>query len=124
MDLSELADTNYCYLTTTGRTSGQPREIEIWFGLVGSTLYMLSGGRDNSHWVRNLQKTPSVTVRIADRTFAGSARTVEPDTEEDAVARKLLVEKYQPGYGNDLTSWGRTSLPVAVDLEATSAGGA
>lgn len=123
MDLSELADTNYCYLTTTGRTSGQPREIEIWFGLVGTTLYMLSGGRDKSHWVRNLRRTPTVKVDIADRTFAGVARAVEPDTEEDALARKLLVEKYQPGYGGDLVNWGRTSLPVAVDLGAGSAGG-
>ncbi len=123
MDVSELAGTDYCYLTTIGRTSGQPREIEIWFGLVGTTLYMLSGGRDRSHWVRNLKKTPEVSVRIGDRTFAGVARTVAPDTEEDAVARKLLVEKYQPGYGNDLTNWGRTSLPVAVDLDVPSGGG-
>jgi len=123
MDPSELAGTDYCYLTTTGRTSGQPREIEIWFGLVGTTLYMLSGGRDASHWVRNLRKTPSVSVRIADRTFAGTARIVEPGTEEDALARKLLVEKYQPGYGNDLANWGRTSLPVAVDLDMTAGGG-
>lgn len=123
MDPSELAGTDYCYLTTTGRTSGQPREIEIWFGLVGTTLYMLSGGRDASHWVRNLRQTPSVSVRIADRTFAGTARIVEPGTEEDALARKLLVEKYQPGYGNDLANWGRTSLPVAVDLDMTAGGG-
>lgn len=123
MDLSDLAGTDYCYLTTTGRTSGEPREIEIWFGLVGTTLYMLSGGRDKSHWVRNLKKTPAVRVRIGEQTFAGVARIVASDTEEDALARKLLVEKYQPGYGNDLTNWGRTSLPVAVDLDVPSAGG-
>ena len=42
---SRAADEDYCYLTTTGRVSGEPREIEIWFGLAGDTLYMLSGGR-------------------------------------------------------------------------------
>ena len=31
------ADQDYCYLTTTGRVSGEPREIEIWFGLAGDT---------------------------------------------------------------------------------------
>ena len=33
-----LASESYCYLTTTGRVSGEPREIEIWFGLDGDTL--------------------------------------------------------------------------------------
>jgi deazaflavin-dependent oxidoreductase (nitroreductase family) len=110
----------YCYLTTTGRTTGQPREIEIWFGIADSTLYMLSGsggdaGHPKAHWVRNLIKHPQVTVRIAGHSFAGRARLVGPRTGEDALARALLVEKYQSGYANDLSDWGRTALPVAVD---------
>ncbi len=110
-----LANEDYCYLTTTGRVSGEPREIEIWFGLEGNTLYMLSGGRDRSDWVKNLIREPQVTVRIADRTFAGRARIVT-DADEDARARRLLLEKYRPGYSGDLSSWGETALPVAVDL--------
>jgi deazaflavin-dependent oxidoreductase (nitroreductase family) len=111
-----LAGEDYCYLTTTGRASGLPREIEIWFGLAGTTLYMLSGGRDRSDWVRNLVRTPEVRVRIEDRAFDGRARIVS-DTQEDAVARRLLLDKYGPGYGGDLSEWGRTALPVAVDLD-------
>jgi deazaflavin-dependent oxidoreductase (nitroreductase family) len=110
-----LADEDYCYLTTTGRVSGQPREIEIWFGLDGETLYMLSGGRDRSDWVRNLIREPRVTVRIADRTFNVRARVVT-DGEEDALARRLLLAKYGPGYSGDLSEWGRSALPIAVDL--------
>ncbi len=121
MDLSSLAATSdYCYLTTTGRKSGQPREIEIWFGLAGTTLYLLSGGRDTSHWVRNIKETPAVTVRIAGQVFHGTARLVAPATEEDALARRLLVAKYQPGYSGDLTNWGQTALPVAVDLDIST----
>src|SRR6266496_3169800 len=77
-----LADDDYCYLTTTGRVSGEPREIEIWFGLAGESLYMLSGGRDRSDWVKNLIKTPEVRVRIADRSFEGKARVVDDPDEE------------------------------------------
>lgn len=116
MPSSALADEPFCYLTTKGRVSGEPREIEIWFGLEASTLYMLSGGRDRSNWVRNLIATPAVTVRIGDRAFAGRARIVE-DPDEDARARELLLAKYSPGYGGDLSGWGRTALPVAVDFE-------
>jgi deazaflavin-dependent oxidoreductase (nitroreductase family) len=114
-DLASLAGESYCYLTTTGRVSGEAREIEIWFGLEGSTLYMLSGGRDRSDWVKNLKREPRVTVRIADRTFEGHARILSND-DEDALARDLLVAKYAPGYSGDLSNWRRTALPVAVDL--------
>jgi deazaflavin-dependent oxidoreductase (nitroreductase family) len=110
-----LAAEDYCYLTTTGRVSGEPREIEIWFGLDGSTLYRLSGGRDRSDWVRNLMREPRVSVRIADRTFDGRARMVS-DAGEDARARELLVAKYESGYGGDLSNWRETALPVAVEL--------
>jgi nitroimidazol reductase NimA-like FMN-containing flavoprotein (pyridoxamine 5'-phosphate oxidase superfamily) len=95
--------------------TGRPHTIEIWFGLEGGTLYMLSGGRDRSDWVRNARKLPDVTVRIADRTFTGRARVVE-DADEDALARRLLLSKYEPRYGGDLTRWGASALPVAVDL--------
>jgi len=47
---------------------------------------------------------------------------VEPGSEEDELARRLVVGKYQPTYGGDLASWRRESLPVAVDLDDHPAG--
>lgn len=113
---AEAADEDYCYLTTTGRVSGEPREIEIWFGLVGRTLYMLSGGRDRSDWVRNLLAQPGVSVRIGNETEPGRARVVE-DRGEDEQARELLFDKYSARYSGDLEDWRRTALPIAVDFE-------
>ena len=110
-----LGDLDYCYLTTIGRVSGEPREIEIWFALEGSTLYMLSGGRDRSDWVRNLMREPAVAIRIGDEEFTGTARVVE-DPAEDELARRLLPEKYGGRYSGDLTNWRSTALPIAVDL--------
>jgi deazaflavin-dependent oxidoreductase (nitroreductase family) len=110
-----VAGEAFCYLTTTGRVSGEPREIEIWFGLEGGRLYLMAGGGEKAHWVRNLQTNPAVTVRIAGTTYPGRARVVV-DADEDGLARRLLVEKYAPSYSGDLTGWGRTALPVAVDV--------
>jgi deazaflavin-dependent oxidoreductase (nitroreductase family) len=111
-----LANEQYCYLTTTGRVSGEPREIEIWFGIEDEIVYMLSGGRDRSNWVRNLIANPRVNVRIGDRILAGRARIVD-DRDEGALARRLLFEKYSDGYSGDLSDWRDTALPIAVDLE-------
>jgi deazaflavin-dependent oxidoreductase (nitroreductase family) len=111
--LGVLADEDFCYLTTVGRVTGRPHEIEIWFSIDGTALYMLSGS-DRSDWVKNLRKTPEVTVRIADRTFEGRARVVGRGWE-DELARRLLVEKYESTPGS-LSNWRRSALPVAVDL--------
>ena len=110
----------FCYLTTTGRVSGRPHTIEIWFALQDRTLYLLSGGEDRSDWVRNLQASPEVTVRIGRRdapALPGRARVVASKTDEDELARRLVTDKYQPGYGGDLSGWRRSALPVAVDLD-------
>lgn len=114
-DLNTLAAEDFCYLTTTGRLTGRPHMIEIWFAVEGDTLYMLSGGRDRSDWVKNLIEEPSVTVRIAEETFLSKARVVE-NPEEDELARRLLVEKYEKN-PDSLDNWRRTALPVAVDLK-------
>jgi deazaflavin-dependent oxidoreductase (nitroreductase family) len=115
IDLSAFADTDFCYLTTTGRVTGQPRTIEIWFATHQQTLYMLAGSRDGAGWVKNLKRTPEVTVRIGERRFSGRARVVS-DQSEDALARRLVVGKYQSRDSDDLSDWGRTALPVAVDV--------
>jgi deazaflavin-dependent oxidoreductase (nitroreductase family) len=110
-DLSAL---DYCYLTTTGRVSGAPHRIEIWFAMHDDTVYVLSGGRERSDWVANLTADPEVTLEVGDRKRATRARVVEAGTDEDALARRLLVDKYAGRGGGDLTSWGRNSLPVAI----------
>ena len=113
-NLASFAGEDFCYLTTVGRVSGSPHEIEIWFALSGDTLYMLSGGRDHADWVKNLRRKPEVKVRIVGERFEGRARIVQ-NPGEDALARKLLVEKYERTPGS-LANWRRNALPVAVDL--------
>ena len=112
-DISTLAHKEYCYLTTTGRVTGKRHEIEIWFSMENGVVFMLSGGRDRSDWVRNIRRNPDVTIRISDQVFDGRARVVE-DVDEDELARRLLVEKYERRPGS-LSNWRRRALPVAVD---------
>jgi deazaflavin-dependent oxidoreductase (nitroreductase family) len=115
--LSRLKSEEYCYLTTTGRISGRPHQIEIWFAIEDSTLYLLSGNH-KSDWVRNLRAQPAVNVRIAQHRFAGLARLVEAEREE-LVARHRVAEKYQEWEEDKtLSEWARTALPVAIDIQA------
>lgn len=113
---AEAAGLDFCSVTTLGRVSGRSHRIEIWFAASGSTLYLLSGGGEGADWVRNLRTRPSCTVELGDHTFTASARFLGDADDEDALARRLLVEKYQPGHGSDLSGWRARSLPVALDL--------
>ena len=114
--LAAHADDGVCHLQTTGRASGRPRTIEIWFAVDGTRMYLLAGGREEAHWVRNLQADPSVRVRIGGRTLDGRARTIEGEPA-DPIARRLLAAKYQ-GWreGQRLSRWAAGSLPVEIDL--------
>jgi deazaflavin-dependent oxidoreductase (nitroreductase family) len=115
LNLQQLANEDFCYLTTTGRRSGRPHTIEIWFALQGRTLYMLAGGREKADWVKNALQHSEVQLRIRDMLFTGRARLVN-DTQEDALARKIVYDKYTPRDSDDLTDWARTALPMAIDL--------
>ena len=111
----ELAALDFCYVTTTGRTTGQPHRIEIWFAAQPDhdTIFMLSGGRDRADWVRNLVASPRCTVDIGDTTFVGYGRVIE-GTDDDELARTLVHDKY--AQGDDLKSWRGSALPIAIDL--------
>jgi deazaflavin-dependent oxidoreductase (nitroreductase family) len=115
--LASLAGEEYCYLTTTGRVTGQPHDIEIWFGAQNGSLYLMAGNH-RSDWVRNLLKDPHATVRIATAHFGGTARLVN-DEQEDLHARYMLAEKYQEWEGDrTLSEWARTALVVAIEVES------
>ena len=115
--LSDLKKEDYCYLTTTGRVTGNPHEIEIWFGLNDNTVYLMSGD-GKSDWVKNLRKNPAVIVRIAKQTFNASARLVE-DEAEQTLARNLLADKYNERRANGtLSKWARTALVIGLDVSS------
>jgi deazaflavin-dependent oxidoreductase (nitroreductase family) len=114
----DLAALDFCYVTTTGRTSGRSHRIEIWFAAhpERDTIFMLSGGRERADWVRNLVATPRCTVEIGGTTFIGYARVIE-GTDDDELARTLVHDKYAVEF-DDLASWRASALPVAIDLSA------
>jgi len=117
--LSNLKNESYCYLTTTGRVTGKPHEIEIWFGLKDNTIYLLSGNMDRSDWFKNLRRNPSVTVRVGKQTFNATARLVK-DEQEELTARNLVADKYNERKVNgSLSNYARSALVVGIDINSS-----
>jgi deazaflavin-dependent oxidoreductase (nitroreductase family) len=80
----------FLYLTTIGRRTGLPREIEIWFTERDGRYYVIAEHRDRAQWVQNIRAHPQVTVRLGDRRFSATARLVdrasEPALAQDVAA--------------------------------------
>jgi deazaflavin-dependent oxidoreductase (nitroreductase family) len=115
--LAGLKTEQYCYLTTKGRVSGKPHRIEIWFGVDGDSIFLLSGGGRGSDWVKNLKADPKIQLRIAKTQFTGVAQVVD-DADVDAMARRLLAAKYYGwSEGKELNDWASTALPVKIELQ-------
>ena len=112
-----MFDDDYCYLITTGRRTGRPHRIEIWYAADGDRLYLLSGGGRSSDWVQNLIADPAVQVELNGDIQTARARVV-PDGDEAERARTLVHDKYASRSGDDLTSWRQRALPIAIDLRS------
>lgn len=111
IDLSQFAKEEYCYLTTRGRVTGNPHEIEIWFVVHADALYLMSGGGTNSDWVKNLLKDPTVSLRLAGQTFPALAQ-VEAHKDEETIRDKMADKYKERESDGSLSQWARTALVV------------
>jgi len=108
--LGALGSDDYLYLTTTGRHSGNPHRVEIWFALSGATAYLLSGRGERSDWVRNLRAAgggavviiSSITgMRPAPRTAYAAAKAAEihlaATAAQELAPDRIRVNAVSPG---------------------------
>ena len=73
-------------ITTTGRRSGEPRRIEIWFLNVDGVIYITGtpGPRD---WYANLLANPSLTFHLKESTLADLPATAAIVDDRDERTR-------------------------------------
>lgn len=112
-DLTAHVHEELCYLTTTGRRSGDEHTVEIWFAFHDGAFFLLSGGREASDWVQNLRADPHGRLRIEQAQAPVVADEPAPDDTVQSVARHALREKYAYE-GDDLVEWARDSLLVRL----------
>ena len=80
-------ETEVLYLTTTGRRTGRPREIEIWFTQRDARHYLIAEHLWETHWVQNVLADPRVSIRVGDEAFPARARVIERRLGYAATAR-------------------------------------
>jgi deazaflavin-dependent oxidoreductase (nitroreductase family) len=88
----------YLYLTTRGRSSGLPREIEIWFTYRDGRFYVIAE-YPTSNWIRNLLAHPEAEVRISEKSLAVHARLISPDAEPELHRTIAALSHTKYGWG-------------------------
>jgi deazaflavin-dependent oxidoreductase (nitroreductase family) len=85
-------------ITTTGRRSGQPRRVEVWFHRVDGHWY-LTGMPAPRSWYANLLANPRFTVHLKHDVRAELPATAVPADEETRrrVIPQILGLQDQPG---------------------------
>lgn len=103
-------------ITTTGRSSGQPRRIEIWrYRYDGRTF--LSGSPGTRDWYANLRANPAFTFHLKGSAQADLTATARPITDQ-AERREVIqgiLDDLGRGTGN-VDEWVARSPLVEVEF--------
>src|SRR5437660_10085247 len=101
-------------ITTTGRQSGQPRRLEIWFHNLDGRIYItgLPGRRD---WYANIVANPDFTFHLKQSAQADLPARARPIT--DQAERRDVLEEILRRLGRDeLDRWVADAPLVEVDF--------
>ena len=95
--LASYAEDDCIDVTSSGRRTGHPHTVEIWFGVDGASLYLISGNGPGADWYRNMLADPAVTVTFGDGAeWQGRARLVTDPAERSRVG-EVMGAKYHWG---------------------------
>ena len=98
-------------ITTTGRKSGEPKRIEIWFRNVDRRCY-ITGSPGRRDWFANLAANPNFTFHLKESAQAdlpARARVVADEVERRAIMAGLEGDR-------DIEEWVAGAPLVEVEF--------
>jgi len=100
--LQSVAYARVLYLTTIGRKTDLPGEIEIWFVVCRERLYVFAETGEDSGWVKNIRRNAKVTVRIGERQLDAKARVLDRHTDRRLWDKVAAIADRKYGWGDGL----------------------
>jgi deazaflavin-dependent oxidoreductase (nitroreductase family) len=97
-----LAGEQVLHLTTVGRVTGRPREIEIWFILCREKFYLFSEQGAAAGWVKNIRRNPNVSIRIGERRTKAVAKVLDYRTDRQLWDEVQVIANRKYGWGDGL----------------------
>ncbi len=115
---NKLGTEKFIYLTTSGRKTGKPHRVELWFAVAGDHICLSHEGRETD-WMRNIKKNSEVNFEIGGTKFTGYARYLQANESEAVKAKLALYLKY---YGKAeeriIEDWFSLSTLILIEKKA------
>lgn len=96
---SNFDQEKYLYLTTRGRKTGRPCEIEIWFTHHEDRFYIIAEYA-TSNWVKNLQADPAGQVRVGNLSFSAQSRILQIGSDDELIKSVQMLSTQKYGWGD------------------------
>lgn len=106
-----LRTTDEIDLTVTGRRTGKQITFPVWFDQQDDKLYLVPVKGTDSHWYKNVRKTPTVRLRADDATLTTHAT---PLTDQGQI--QAVVQRFRDKYGDDQVRSYYSKLDAAVEV--------
>ena len=102
-------------ITTTGRASGEPRRLEIWYHVVEGRYY-ITGRPGPRSWYANLLANPQLTFHLKQSTQADLPATARPVTDPNEKRAVFLSAQKLSEYINtqNVQDWVNASPLIEV----------
>ena len=98
-------------LITTGRRSGEPHVVRVWFAYADGAIWLRTDRA--ADWLRNLERDPRCRIRVDGIERAAHREPVA----DEAAALKHLIDVWRAKYGQEwVADWyvERGRVPVRI----------
>ena len=104
-----LSKSSEITITVTGRKSGRPVSIPVWFVSEDDKLYLVPVKGSDTQWYKNVLKNPSIRVKAG-----GAEAELKATPVTDPKQVTSVVEKFRTKYGAGDVKKYYSKLDVAV----------
>lgn len=107
-----LSKSSEITITVTGRKSGRPVSIPVWFASDDDKLYLLPVKGSDTQWYKNVRKNAAMKIKAG-----GAEAEIQAVPVTDATRVKSVAEKFREKYGaNDVKKY-YSKFDVAVTAQ-------
>ena len=111
---NRLSRLNEISITVTGRKSGRPISVPVWFVLEDGTLYLLPVNGSDTHWYKNVLEKPSIRIDAGHDTAELRAVPVTDPKQVASVAEKFRAKH---GAGDVKKYYSKFDVAVLANLQ-------
>ncbi len=112
-DLEAVKNNKFIYLTTSGRKTGKPHVVELWFAYAEGKIFLSHEGA-YTDWMKNLTKNEHVRARIGPLNFEATAKIVNGGNPRELGKKSLYEKYYQPASKEVIDDWFELSTVVEL----------